>query len=216
MPIKRTLPSSFLILALLLGLAAAVRALDYPLSSTAIRDAYFIGTRNDDQTADFLSRYTRRFNMPKSGPYVQEIGLDTPFTQIIRHTQAAFNYHAPDAVQEFQGKPLTLCVHVDISLTPSYSPIPEMTAGALYQWVPAFWTDFKVRLIQDKEIPSRNVRGGPVYAYPYPDEGIPYVTGARIELDYDSTKIDSAPLTVEVLTPDGQKVEAPFDLSRLR
>src|SRR5580698_5814059 len=117
---KRALASAILILAVTLGTAITALAFAYPLSSTAIRDAYFLGNRNDEQTADYLSKYAHRFPMPKSGPYVQEIGLDTPFTQVARHAQATLNYHAPSAVEEFQGKPLPLRVHVDIALTPSY------------------------------------------------------------------------------------------------
>jgi len=213
---KRALSSAILILAVTLGTAITALAFAYPLSSTAIRDAYFLGNRNDEQTADYLSKYAHRFPMPKSGAYVQEIGLDTPFTQVARHAQATLNYNAPSAVEEFQGKPLPLRVHVDIALTPSYSPIPESTGANLYQWVPDFWNDFKVKLIQDnKEIPARNIRGGPVFAYE--DSGRPYyVTGARIELEYDPEKIESDPVDIDVLTPNGQKVEATFDLARLR
>jgi hypothetical protein len=212
---KRALASAILILAVTLGTAITALAFAYPLSSTAIRDAYFLGNRNDEQTADYLSKYAHRFPMPKSGPYVQEIGLDTPFTQVARRAQATLNYHAPSAVEEFQGKPLPLRVHVDIVLTPSYSPVPETTGANLYQWVPDFWNDFKVHFIQDgKEIPARNTRGGPVYAYA--DFGTPYVTGARIELEYDPEKIESDPVDIVVLAPDGQKIEATFDLARLR
>jgi hypothetical protein len=213
---KRALSSAILILAFALGIAITAAAFDYPLSSTAIRDAYFLGNRNDEQTADYLSKYAHRFPMPKSGPYVQEISLETPFTQVVRHSQTTWNYHAPSAVEEFQGKPLPFRVHVDIVLTPSYSPIPETPGANLYQWVPDFWNDFKVQFIQDKkEIPSRTIRGGPVYAYE--DFGMPYyVTGARIELEYDPEKIESDPVDIDVLTPDGQKIETTFDLARLR
>jgi hypothetical protein len=212
---KRALASAILILALALGIAITAAAFEYPLSSTAIRDAYFLGNRNDEQTADYFSKYAHRFPVPKTGPYVEEIGLETPFTQVARHSQATLNYHAPSAVEEFQGKPLPLRVHVDIVLTPSYSPIPESTGANLYQWVPDFWNDFKVQFIQDKkEIPATNRRGGPTYAYA--DFGTPWVTGARIELEYDPEKIESDPVDIDVLTPDGQKIEATFDLGRLR
>jgi hypothetical protein len=213
---KRPLSSAILLLAVTLGTAITALAFAYPLSSTAIRDAYFLGNRNDEQTADYLSKYAHHLPAPKTGPYVQEISLDTPFTQVVRHSQVAWNYHAPSAVEEFQGKPLPLRVHVDIVLTPSYSPIPETNGANLYQWVPDFWNDFKVKFIQDnKEIPARNTRGGPVFAYE--DSGRPYyVTGARIELEYDPEKIESDPVDIDVLTPDGQKIETTFDLARLR
>ena len=215
---KRAFWSAILILALALGTALAAAAIDYPLSSTAIRDAYFLGNRNDEQTADYLAKYAHHFPMPpisKTGPYIEEIGLDTPFTQVARHSQSTLNYHAPSAVEEFQGKPLPLRVHVYIVLTPSYSPVPETTGANLYGWVPDFWNDFKVQFIQDKkEIPASKRRGGPIYAYA--DFGTPYVTGAGMELEYDPEKIESDPVDIDVLTPDGQKIEATFDLGHLR
>jgi hypothetical protein len=47
---------------------------------------------------------------------------------------------APDAVEEIRHRPMTVSVHVDIALTPTYSTIPEPALPALYQWVPDFWT----------------------------------------------------------------------------
>jgi hypothetical protein len=201
--------------AVVAGITVPALALNFPLSSTAIRDAYFIGSRNDQQTADFLAQYAHQLRAPKTGPYVNEIGLDTPFTQVIRHTQGTANYNAPDAVEEFQHKALSLCVHVDIEFTPSYSPVPQQPAGGFYQWVPDFWNDFKVRLMQDgKQVPAQHVRGGPIFSYG--EVEIPVVTGARIELEYDPEKIEPGPVKIKVLTPDGQKVETTFDLARLR
>jgi hypothetical protein len=40
--------------------------------------------------------------------------------------------------------------------------------------------------------------------------------GGKIWLEFDAEKIDTADATVEVLTPDGQDIQVPFDLSRLR
>jgi len=202
-------------LAAIAGLAVPAFALNYPLSSTAIRDAYFLGNHKDRLTADFLAGYTHRLPAPRTGPYVDEIGIDTPFTEVVRHSERYANYNAPDAVEEFQHKPLTVCVHVDIALTPSYSPIPGRAVTAFYEWVPDFWNDFKVTLLQGTQaIPAQHRRGGPFYAYGSTE--LPYIVGARIELDFDPTEIEAAATTIEVLTPDGQKVETTFDLGKLR
>src|SRR5215469_8416482 len=93
-------------------------AFSNPLSTTAIRDAYFIGTRNDNQTVDFLSQYTHQLPQPKSGSYVDQIGIDTPFTEVVRYSQTKWNYNAPDAVEEFEGKSLNFAVDVEVTLTP--------------------------------------------------------------------------------------------------
>jgi hypothetical protein len=62
--------------------------------------------------------------------------------------------------------------------------------------------------------PAQRGRRGPFYAYGNTE--LPYIVGARIELDYDPTPIEAAPTTIEVLAPDGQKVETTFDLGQLR
>jgi len=197
------------------GVAVRAFALSYPLSSTAIRDAYFAGNRNDEQTGEFLAQYVHRLPMPQSGPYVEEIGIDTPFLQIARQSRVRANYFAPDAVEEFQNKPMSFRVYVDIVLTASYSPIPSSTAPGNYWWVPDFWNDFKVQLEQDGDgIPPARVIGGPLYSYG--DGEIPIVTGARIELIYNPEKIESEATRVVVLTPDGQTVETTFNLAKLQ
>lgn len=211
----RRLLSSVVILVVIAGIRRPALALSFPLSSTAIRDAYFMGNRNDEQTANFLAQYAHQLKPPKTGAYVNEIGIETPFTQVVRHAQAAANYNAPDAVEEFQHKDLSLFVSVDVAFTPSYSPVPP-NLSAYYQWVPDFWNDFKVRLTQDKkEIPARHVRGGPLFSYGELGE-IPVVTGARIEVEYRADTIEAGPVKITVLTPDGQDVETTFDLARLR
>jgi len=213
---SRKLLSTIVALVVIAGIAVPALALNFPLSSTAIRDAYFIGNRNDEQTADFLGQYAHQFKAPKSGPYVQEIGIETPFTQVVRHAQATANYNAPDAVEEFQHKALSIRVRVDIALTPTYSPVPEPTEE-FYQWVPDFWNDFKVHLLLGKkEVPAERVRGGPLFGYPGDMGETPIVTGARIEAEYNPEKIEASFTTIKVLTPDGQEIETTFDLGKLR
>ncbi len=212
---SRKLLSFVVVLVVTAAMAIPATALNYPLSSTAIRDAYFIGNRNDEQTADFLAQYTQQFKAPKAGPYVNEVGIDTPFIQVVRRAEAAANYSAPDAVQEFQHKALSVYVHVDISLTPSYSPVPQ--PSGFYQWVPDFWNDFKVHLTQEKnEIPAEHVRGGPLFAYLAEISEVPVVTGARIMVEYNPEKIQAGPVEIRVVMPDGQETETTFDLGKLR
>ena len=58
-------------------LATSAFAYDYPLSSEAIREAYFIGNRRDISTANFIDQYTHHFPVPHSGPNVAMIQLET-------------------------------------------------------------------------------------------------------------------------------------------
>lgn len=197
------------------GAALRTLALSYPLSSTSIRDAYFIGQRNDEQTGDLLAQYVHTLPMPDSGPYVEDIGIETPFSQVVQRSRTKYNFYAPDAVQEFQHNKLAFRVFVDIALTDTYQPIAPTDAPADWQWVPDFWNDFKVTLVQDgKEIPARQVRGGPVYGLGYRD--MPMLTGTHIEVLYDPGKLASAPMRIVVAAPTGQTFEATFNLAELR
>lgn len=188
-------------------------AFSSPLSTTAIRDAYFIGNRRDNQTKDFLAQYVHEYAQPDSGSYVSRIGIETPFTQVVHHSELALNYHAPDAVEEFETKPLNFIVYAEVCFTSDY-PSETGDAPEIAQWIPDFWNEYKVRLIQGKEITPLSVRGGPIYAYGW--EYVPLVTGAHIQLTYDAAKIEADPIVIQVVAPDGQTVETKFDLAELR
>lgn len=131
-------------LVLLAGaLSIPAPAYQYPLSSTDIRDAYFLGRSKSESSADFLAQYVRKFDPPSSGPFVSRISIDTPFTLVAAYSAAASNYNAPTAVQDFQGKAMTVRVEVQIMLTETYQPgsvAGQVNAAPDY---PPFWQDFK-------------------------------------------------------------------------
>ena len=215
-------------LAILLGtfvilmlIALPALAYQYPLSSIDIRDAFLIGNRNDDLTATLFSKYSRTLPAPETGAYVSEIELDTPYLQIARRAKGTLNYDSLDAVQEFQNQPMVFRVHVKFYFTSTYLPLPVThTEGIPIETpsYPDFWNDFKVRLIQDKEVRPKSTAGTAIFPM-WGADGYgppPSPIGGRIDVDYDPTKIDTADATVEVLTPDGQDIQVPFDLSRLQ
>jgi hypothetical protein len=198
-----------------LAIVQPLLAFDYPLSDEAIRDAYFLGKANDARTAAFLAKYTQHFPAPKTGPHIAEIGIETPFVQVLKHSVEIINYHAPDAEQDFLGNPMTFRVYVEIFMTATYWP---MNRGPLSMDMsaPSFWKDFKIQLLQDKEIPAESVHASPLLPN-CGGEGVSCLPdGVRVELDYDPDRIASAPATVRVLAPDGQDVKATFDLAALR
>jgi hypothetical protein len=202
------------VFAVIIGIAVpAFATFTSPLSSSDIREAYIIGDHRNWQTEDFLSQYVHKFPDPNTDSYVCQIGIDTPFTQVVRHSEAAYNYHAPDAVEEFEGKALPFTVNVEIKLNADY-PTVTGDAPALAQLVPPFWNDYKVELVQDHEVAAVTVRGGPIYAYGW--KFSPMVTGARIQAIYNPEKISADPVTIRVVGPDGQTVETKFDLTKLR
>jgi hypothetical protein len=203
-----------------LVIALPALAYQYPLSSTDIRDAYFIGARNDELTAAFFSDYTKHLPAPESGPYVSDVTIDTPYSQVARRSMGAVNYNSVEAVDEFDGKPMAFRVEVCFYFTDTYTPAPLVHTDGVSLTVPPypdFWNDFKVRLLQDKQIRPKAVRGAAIYPLWSGDDGPPPLpVGGKIWLEFDGENIDTADATVEVLTPDGQDLHVPFDLSRLR
>src|ERR1700733_7553511 len=99
---------SLLAIGLSFAIAVPASAVEYPLSSTSIRDAYFLAKGNGENLGRFLLRYSHALPMPKSGPQVAVISLVTPFIQVLEHSAGIADYSAPSAVKQFSGKSLPL------------------------------------------------------------------------------------------------------------
>jgi hypothetical protein len=212
----RKLAGLLAIPALIAATAVPALALLYPLSTTAVRDAYFIGNKNNQQTQDFLAQYKHDFPKPETGPYVHDISISTPFTQVVRLSQTDANMRAPDAVEQFAHQPFAVHVEVTIFTTDTYAPQTELSTQ-LRQWVPDFWNDFKVQVFQNQgAVAPKRVRGGPLFMYWGGEGTAPMIVGAKLDLEYDAAELESAPARVEVVTPDGQKISTNFDLGTLQ
>jgi hypothetical protein len=195
-------------------MALPALAFEYPLSSTSVRDAYFLGKRTPSRGADYFSRYTHFLPAPETGLYVQAISLETPFVQVAERSGSAFNYYAQDAEEEFAGKEMPFRVNVTIDLR-GYLPPPSATNPRLAaEPVPDFFSDYDIQLVQEKPIPAISKHVYLVYSDASAD--LYGLSGAVIAVDYDPEALDSSDATVKVGTPDGQHVEATFDLSQLR
>jgi hypothetical protein len=199
--------STFFLLAVFLAGTVAL-AFDSPLSSESIRDAYFLATGDANKRSAFFETYTHRPSAPLAGPDISSIQIQTPFACVVDDiAQHSLNYRAPDAQQDFLGKPSDFRVRVVIDFTQTYPP-NNTTAMQLGD----FWNNFEVHLIQGAEIPTRSVKGTPILS----DQTASGYIGAIIVADYDAAKIQSGPATVVVTGPDGAKVESAFDLGSLR
>lgn len=207
-----------LLLSLLVGLFGAqpVIAYEYPLSPEAVRDAYFLGKANPAKRVAFFAAYTRHFARPRSGPYISLIRVITPYAFVVERTARLQNLRAPDAQQQFYGKPIALRIRVHIDLTPTYGFQVRSPNRGLTLRSTDFWKDFSVRLVQrGNAIQPLAARGAPDYAFA--GEGSSSVlVGADINVQYDPARVRSAPATIVVDTPDGQQIAARFDLSTLR
>ena len=201
-------------------LAPSSFAFDLSLSGEAVRDAYFLGQRNDEKMAQVLAPYTRRLALPEKGPYISEIKLFTPYSQIIDLSrQQAGHYSAQQAQQDYRDRGDTILVFVRIEFTATYS-YPQAAASAnkvakergINPQLQDFWRDFCLGLSQNnKWIEPRNERAEAVY-----DRGEGGLGGTVIWLEFDAHDVVSDEITVEVETPDGQHIVAGFDLSQLR
>jgi hypothetical protein len=67
---------------------------DFPLSESAIRDAYFLGSKGPSQGQAFLGEYTHAVNGLKVGACTSAVSVGTPFAQIAVHASKAVNYSA--------------------------------------------------------------------------------------------------------------------------
>jgi len=211
---RRTLP------VLLLVAAAALTASGYEreLSRGAARDAYFIGNRRDSSTEKFLAQYLKRLPLPKSGPHVAEVEVRTPFHQLVRRAQQDINYSAQRAQQDAQNAKLRLIVRVLIQLTPTYpahSPTTLPPVDPIYLRDNYFFSEFRVKAYQSEEIKPLDARGTPTYL-PGQTVGFSSLTGAELIYEYDTQKVGSGPLRIDVTGPGGTRTSVTFDLNALR
>ncbi len=199
--------------------APALAAYVYPLSSTDIRDAYFIGHRNDEITSEFLAKYSRHFDKPSRGAYISDVSIDTPFSQIVLHASKLMNYNAPTAVQDFQDKPMKVYAHVTIYVANDFTIEQTNPADSVTPTYAPFWQDFKIKLTQGegRVILPASSGGNFIFANNGPNDMGPFSpVGATVDLEYSAKKIEADSTTLSVDSPDGQHLEASFDLASLR
>ena len=195
------------------------------LSDEAVREAYFLGQRNDEKTALVLETYRRHPPMPQSGLYVSEIELFTPYAETVDLSrQRTFGYSAQQAAQEYRDRGDVFRLRVRVFFTDTYSQRTYAQAATqkdgrgtkLRQDARARsggWQGFQVQLWQkDKLIEPLEIPGIPVFRG-YTVEGTSY--GFDVVLHYDGDEIGADNAQVVVLTPDGQRIVADFDLAKL-
>jgi hypothetical protein len=173
-------------------------AYEYPLSSTAIREAYLLGTATNGTSQDFLAQYTHTLPELKVGAYTSVVRIETPYVQIAEHARQTVNYKAQDALADFLSTPPSVFrVQLDICFGHKESqPV-------------------KFRITQnDKELAPSSVEHSPYFAGQR--HGPSVIIGEHVKLQFEADKIESTPLTVEIETPDGQHARAAFDLAKLR
>ena len=197
------------------AIALPIFAYEYPLSSTSIRAAYMLGNRNDEITTEFLARYKHSLPMPKTGPHVAVISVETPYAEIVELGKTDMNKDIQGTEKEFAGREFPFIVRVGVDLTDNYPGPPPGNPNGPHVPMPNFERDFQIRLVQGKkEIPAESTEVSLLYSDAV--SNLDQISGAIIELRYDTDKIDSYDdATVKVHTPDDQDVETTFDLGHL-
>ena len=196
------------LLTLIVPLASA--AYDRPLSSESIREAYFLGHTRDEKLAAFLAQYVQQLPAPKTGPHVAEIEIRTPYQQAVSRARVApEGYSAQQAELDYRSRRELVLVRVRINVPAAYSP--STGAGTGGDLRPSeFWRDFSIQLVQaEHALEPTKVNGRSLYFRRS-------LIGAEVELEFDAGQVDSAPVWVEVLTPNGQHIKVGFDLEKLR
>ncbi len=201
-------------------------AYEAPLSEQSVREAYFLGQRNDEKTARFLAQYEHVLPLPEKGPHVAEIELHTPYAQVVAISRSrTVGYSAQQAAADYRKRGDTIRVRILLLLTPTYplvvAPKFEIsvheTPGASLR-PEDFWKDFGYELRQD-DVPVKplSIRGEPVYSRTSAHADHSWqMTGAQVWLEYAAEDVASVASDFEVATPDGQRVIVKFDLEKLR
>jgi hypothetical protein len=131
-------------------------AFDAPLSPEAVRDAYFLGQHNDQSTLSFFSHYVKTLPAPDNGPFISEVEIYTPYTQIIEHSRRlSGSYSAQQADLDYRHGHDKLYVRVRINFTDTYGALElyrsakgDKQLSGRDEPLPDFYRDFRVGLSQ--------------------------------------------------------------------
>jgi hypothetical protein len=198
-------------------------AFDIPLSDHAVREAYFLGQRRDEKTAEFLEKYRRHLPVPESGAWVSTVEVFTPYAEAVELSrQRSFGYSAQDAAQDYRKIGDRLRVTITLEFTDSYGELTQANTNqrsgspkGFSVRSPDFWKDFSYRLFDaDDVVEPLEMQGSPTYRT---TDDSRMMTGAQIVLIYDAAKVSSPSDTAIVVDlPGHPQVVVPFDLSTLR
>ena len=200
-------------------------AFQIPLSETAVREAYFLGQRNDQKTSDLLNLYTVSLPLPDKGPYISEIRLLTPYAQVVSDSaQHSVGYSAQQAAADYHGRGDSILVQVRIEFTVTFTyedavRLANDTAGELNRHLDPedFWRGFRFSISQnDKSFEPSDVTAYPIYAPGAYGAGSATFRGTIVWLEFDANDFASLPARVEVITPADLHPVATFDLEKLR
>lgn len=206
------------LLAATLGAAGAARAYERELRPRSLREAFFLGKDTTFRAPQLLKDYVQTLPVPERGVHVERIEILTPFREmVLRARRAPDGYNPLKAEADYKRRPPPLAVQVTLQLTPSFpahTPYTIPAYGLIRFRDPDFWQAFDIHVVQRGDLEPRARHGRPVYNCGL--NGSCWLVGAVVTLEFDAAKVAPRPTRILVLTPDGQRVGAEFDLGRLR
>jgi hypothetical protein len=199
------------------------------LAPAALHDAYVLGQRNDQTTAEFLDPYAKQTTGAVDGgtPHLSEIEVLTPFAQVVDESRrkGSGGFSEQQALAAYHRRGDTLVIRVNLVLPAAY---PEKERGAQAPSVSHdqkqtdslrpenFWQKFQFALKQNgKTIPTKSIHNQPVYSAATKNSAST-LDGQTVWLEYDAKSVANEPISVEVNTPDGKTATTQFDLKALR
>ena len=137
-------------------LSQPLLSFDSPLSQEAVRDAYFLGQHNDQSTLSFFSQYVRTLPAPDRGPYIAEVEIYTPYTQVIETSRRrSMGYSAQQAELDYRHNHDKLYIRIRINFTDTYGALElyrsakaDKQLSGRNEPLPDFYRDFRVGLSQ--------------------------------------------------------------------
>ena len=218
-------PAPLCLSAICLLFTLNVTAYEAPLNPPSLHEAWTLGQRNDQGTANFLVEYIKEIAEKTGGePRIAEIEILTPFTQVVDESrQNPSNFSEQKAADSYHKRGDTIVVSVQLMLPAAYprqEDSPAAAPPASQQNAPLrpenFWQSFHFNLKQHgKVIPIRSTQSKPIYSASTKDAPA-VLDGATVWLQYDSKDVASEQTVVEVITPGSRTITATFDLGKLR
>jgi hypothetical protein len=214
-------PIASVLVALILSTPSSF-AFDTPLSDEAVREAYFLGQRRDETTANLLNKYTKFLSPPRTGPHIYSVTVFTPFALLVQQSsQHTSGYSAQQAALDHRDQPEFIRIIVQIQFTDSYGPFivrpTGSRSGSPKGFVPRpydFWKDFDVQVSsKDQKLEPFSSSGQPDLLC---DEGGCTLTGATLQFDFSAEDFPSGSAIIDVNPPEGEPVSIDFDLDHLR
>jgi hypothetical protein len=195
------LAATVLVLCSIVSLPA--QAYDQQLTTEEIREAFLLGSRNDEITVAFWNHYERIFTSRSAALHVGAVEVLTPYAQVVFAAQHHMtDENAVDAVQKYAGRTLPFIVRVTI-----YYPTDSLP------------DDYDVKTESRMVVSQTHVLKPEKTTWRAVDvlNGRPSSTpGVIVGQQFDAAQVSSAELKIRVTFKDGRPFEATFDLARLK